>query len=292
MSIKRKKSSFSPTAKDDFFSNLNNPQHAFSLTPVKPMTPNQQKMFDLFADDYDLFVHGYAGTGKTLLSLFLGLSDILSSDTERDNVTIVRSVVPSRDMGFLPGNAKEKAKIYELPYADACATLVPGKPNAYEAMKASGLINFTTTSFLRGMTFKNSVIYIDEIQNMCDNEIHTIMTRIGEGCRLIVTGDVRQTDLMRDHEKLGCMTFIKTMERMPTFANVEFGIEDILRSSFVKDYIVARAEILDGSDIDRKVQDVQLLKGIKWKSVDKDNMEFASTVSCYQLDALRRLIGT
>jgi phosphate starvation-inducible PhoH-like protein len=230
---------------ENFFSALTNPQHVLSIKTIDPLTDNQKKMFELFAEGHNLFVHGYAGTGKTLLSLYLGLTDVLSNQTVRDNITIVRSVVPSRDMGFLPGNAKEKAKVYELPYTDACAELMPGNGNSYELMKSKGIINFTTTSFLRGLTFKNSVIYIDEIQNMCDSEIHTIMTRIGEGCRLIVSGDLRQTDLQREAEKLGCMTFIKTMERMTSFKHVEFGIEDILRSSFVKDYIIARAEVLD-----------------------------------------------
>lgn len=244
MSIKRK--SGNRTAKDDFFSNLNNPQHVYSLTPITPLTKNQSSMFNLFAEGFDIFVHGYAGTGKTLLAMFLGMSDVLDTNNDRDKMIIVRSVVPSRDMGFLPGNAKEKAKIYELPYIDACAQLVPGKSNAYETMKAQGIIEFTTTSFLRGLTFKNSVIYIDEIQNLADHEIHTVMTRIGEGCRVIVSGDIRQTDLQREGDKLGCATFIKTMNLMPTFRNVEFEVEDILRSSFVKDYIIARTEVLDG----------------------------------------------
>jgi phosphate starvation-inducible PhoH-like protein len=234
------------TKKDNFFSNLNNPQHVFRLANIQPLTPNQKTMFDLFAEGNDLFVHGYAGTGKTLLSLYLGLSDILAPDSIRENIIIIRSVVPSRDMGFLPGNAKEKAKIYELPYLDACKQLIPGSTNAYDALKSNELLHFTTTSFLRGLTFKNSVIYIDEIQNLADHEIHTVMTRIGEGCRVIVSGDVRQTDLQREGDKLGCSTFIKTMQKMPTFKNVEFGVEDILRSSFVKDYIIARTEVLDG----------------------------------------------
>ena len=188
-------------------------------------------------------------THNTLLSLYLGLSDILSSDNVRDSVTIIRSVVPSRDMGFLPGSAKEKARVYEIPYQDACGNLFPSNTNAsnvYDSLKANKVLNFTTTSFLRGQTFKNTVVYIDEIQNMCDNEIHTIMTRIGDNCRVIVSGDIRQTDLLREGEKLGCATFIKVLDRMPTFQKIEFGVEDILRSSFVKDYIIARAEVMDG----------------------------------------------
>jgi predicted ribonuclease YlaK len=208
------------------------------------MTPNQKSMFDAFAEGYHLFVHGFAGTGKTLLSLYLGLRDILSNETVRDNVTIIRSVVPSRDMGFLPGSAKDKAKVYELPYQDACGQLFSG-PNAYEALKTKKCINFSTTSFMRGLTFKNSVVYIDEIQNMADNEIHTIMTRIGEGCRVIVSGDIRQTDLQREGDRLGCNLFIRTIEKMGAFQKIEFGVEDIVRSSFVKDYIISRAAVID-----------------------------------------------
>lgn len=244
MSIKRKSEKSLAIKNAEFFSTLTNPQHTFSLNKIEPMTKNQESMFTAFASGANLFIHGYAGTGKTLLSLYLGLQDVLSKENKRDNIIILRSVVPSRDMGFLPGNAKEKGKIFELPYGDACAQLFE-RPNAYEALKTQKIINFTTTSFLRGLTFKNSVVYIDEIQNMCDNEIHTIMTRIGDGCRVIVSGDIRQSDLLKEPEKIGCSTFIKTISKMESFKRIEFGVEDILRSSFVKDYIVARANVLD-----------------------------------------------
>ena len=242
MSIK-KKSSTTKTAKDDFFSNLNNPQHILSLSRITPLTPNQERLFTLFNEGHNIFVHGWAGTGKTLLSLYLGLRDVLDSETPRDKIIIVRSVVPSRDMGFMPGNMKEKSKVYELPYADAAAQLVAGS-NSYEVMKSKGVIEFTTTSFLRGLTFTNAVIYIDEIQNLADHEIHTVMTRIGDGCRVIVSGDVRQTDFMKDPDRLGCMTFIRTVQNMSSFRSVEFGIEDILRSSFVKEYLIARDKVM------------------------------------------------
>ena len=179
--------------------------------------------------------------------MYLGLREVISDSTIQDNMVIIRSVVPSRDMGFLPGKPCEKSMVFEIPYSDICSMLY-SRPNAYEALKTQKILTFTTTSFLRGTTFKNAVVYVDEIQNMADNEIHTIMTRIGEGCRLIVSGDVRQTDLLKDCEKLGCMTFIKTMALIPSFKRIEFGIDDILRSSFVRDYIVARTEILSGDE--------------------------------------------
>jgi phosphate starvation-inducible protein PhoH and related proteins len=245
LSIKKKNGSRKPAAaRDEFFSNLTNPQHVMAMKPIKPLTPNQTTMFDMFGEGHNLFIHGYAGTGKTLLSLYLGLSDVLSNQTVRKQIIILRSVVPSRDMGFLPGSAKDKAKVFERPYVEACTQLFDG-PNPYETLKSKGVIEFDTTSFLRGLTFKNSVIYIDEIQNCSDGEIHTMMTRIGEGCRVIVSGDVRQTDLQRDAEKLGCMTFVKTMEKMDSFRHIEFGVDDILRSGFVKDYILARTAVLD-----------------------------------------------
>lgn len=216
------------------------------IVSIEQMSDGPATCFRVSHPSHLFVCQDFIVTHNTLLAMFLGLSDVLSGGNDRDKMIIVRSVVPSRDMGFLPGNAKEKAKIYELPYIDACTHLVPGKPNAYESMKAQGIIEFTTTSFLRGITFKNAIIYIDEIQNLADHEIHTVMTRIGDGCRVIVSGDIRQTDLQREGDRLGCATFIKTINLMPTFRNVEFGIEEILRSSFVKDYIVARAEVLDG----------------------------------------------
>lgn len=228
----------------EFFSNLNNQNHALALSTISPKTPNQEMMFKEFSEGHNLFVYGYAGTGKTLLSLYLGLTDVMSSETSRDNIIILRSVVPSRDMGFLPGSSKEKAKVYELPYQDVCNELF-SKPNSYEALKAQKVVYFTTTSYLRGITFRNSVVYIDEIQNMADTEIQTIMTRIGEGCRIIVSGDLRQSDLFRENEKGGYGIFARTVQKMPSFRSIEFTSEDILRSSFVKEYILARESVLN-----------------------------------------------
>ena len=238
----------------NFFADLNKNQH---LIPppliVKPLTKNQEAMYAAYEQGQHLLIHGYPGTGKTLLSLYLALNEVLNTSnvSTRDNVIIIRSVVPSRDMGFLPGSAKDKAKVYESPYVDICTELF-GKPNAYEYLKQQKVVTFATTSFLRGLTFKNSIVYLDEVQNLADGEIHTLMTRIGENCRLIISGDVKQSDLQRDIEKDGFKHFMNIAARIPAFTRIEFGEHDILRSSLVKEYIIAREryfeELYNGSD--------------------------------------------
>jgi len=214
------------------------PQH-FSLKHIKPLTENQSQTFKLYEQKKHLMLHGVAGTGKTFISLYLGLEEILKKNSEYDQVVIIRSVVPSRDIGFLPGNAKEKAKVYEEPYKAICDDLF-GRGDGYDILRTKGLVQFVTTSHLRGMTFHNSIVIVDEFQNMTFQELDTVITRMGENCRLIFCGDIRQTDLQKDREKSGVLTFTKIVGKIDTFSSIEFGVEDIVRSNLVKQYIIAK----------------------------------------------------
>lgn len=216
------------------------PQH-FVLRNIRPLTANQTKTFDAYSKGFNLMLHGYAGTGKTYISLFLALREILTSSSKYNKIIIIRSVVPSRDMGFLPGSIEEKARIYEDPYREMCNELFD-HTNGYEVLKTKGLVDFTTTSFLRGTTFNDAIVIVDECANMTFPEIDTVMTRMGDNSRVIFCGDYRQTDLHRPHEKEGITEFMRITSKMSVFAHIEFEADDIVRSNLVKEYILCKAK--------------------------------------------------
>jgi phosphate starvation-inducible PhoH-like protein len=213
----------------------------FELRHIKPLTVNQQRVWDAYQDGSNLMLHGYAGTGKTFLSSYLALKEVLIDETYK-RVVIIRSVVPSRDMGFLPGSEKQKAEVYEQPYQEICDDLF-GRGDGWKILKMKKLVEFTTTSFLRGTTFNDSIIIVDECNNMTFQEIDTVMTRIGNNSRIIFCGDYRQTDLHKPHEKTGIKELMNITRRMPSFDHIEFGIEDIVRSGVVKEYIIQKTEM-------------------------------------------------
>lgn len=216
------------------------PQH-FSLRDIKPLTVNQQETFESWYEGQNLLLHGVAGTGKTFVSLYLALEEILRN-TYYNKVIVVRSVVPSRDMGFLPGNAKEKARIYEEPYKEICDDLF-GRGDGYDVLKMKHMVEFTTTSFLRGMTFKDAIVIVDECQNMIMQELDTVITRMGDNSRIIFCGDFRQTDLQKEKEKSGLHTFMSILGSLSCFDKIEFDTDDIVRSGIVRDYILSKLEL-------------------------------------------------
>jgi phosphate starvation-inducible protein PhoH len=222
--------------------NNNQVQQPFELRHVSPLTPNQAKTFESYHHGYNLICHGYAGTGKSYVSLFLALEELLSGKSTYDKIVIVRSVVPSRDVGFLPGSIKDKIRVYEEPYKEIVDDLF-GRGDGYDILKMKNMIQFTTTSFLRGLTFNNAIVIVDEIQNMTFPEIDTVMTRMGDNSRAIFCGDFRQTDLVNDRDKSGIHKFINITKRMSGFAYVEYEKQDIVRSGLVKDYIIKRTEM-------------------------------------------------
>ncbi len=212
----------------------------FELKNIVPKTQTQKRVFQEYAKDKCIFLHGYAGTGKTFLSLYLALKDVLN-ETQYKRVLIIRSAVPSRDMGFLPGTTKEKTRVYEEPYKKICDDLF-GRGDGYDILKIKRLVEFMTTSYLRGLTFDDTIIIVDECQNMSWSELHTIMTRVGENSKIIFAGDFRQTDLQKEVEKQGLFNFMKILKKMNSFSFIEFEKEDIVRSGVVREYIIAEAE--------------------------------------------------
>ena len=210
-----------------------------TVKAVEPKTETQEQVFDSYYSGQNIMLHGVAGTGKTFVSMFLGLNDIISGYGEQNKIVVVRSVVPTRDMGFLPGNQTEKSKVYELPY-QSIVTELCGRCEAYETLKRDGKIEFISTSFVRGLTFNDSIIIVDECQNLTFHELDSIITRVGENCRILFCGDFRQSDIERDHEKQGVLDFINIITSMKSFDFVEFTKEDIVRSPLVKDYIISK----------------------------------------------------
>ena len=203
------------------------------LQEIEPLTKNQVVAFE---STKNLMLHGVAGTGKTFISCYLAFDDMVKNIYER--LVIIRSAVPTRDIGFLPGNEKEKASVYEEPYKDICIELFQ-RGDAYEILKTKGLVHFMTTSFIRGVTLRNATIMIDECQNMTFHELDSIITRIGQGCRVIFCGDFRQADL----QKNGLKDFVRILKAMDQFDFIDFDIKDIVRSEFVKQYITAKTDL-------------------------------------------------
>ena len=211
------------------------------ILEIEPRTDNQSLVFDAFDDGNNLLLHGVAGTGKTFISLYLALDGVFNGDDLKRSVTIVRSVVPTRDMGFLPGKEQEKTAVYEQPYEAICKELT-NRGDGYQVLKQRGVIKFTTTSYIRGITLDNTIVIVDECQNMTFHELDSIITRVGENTRIIFCGDFRQTDLNKPHDKSGIKEFMKILSKMSYFSSVEFYYDDIVRSGLVKEYIMAKDE--------------------------------------------------
>jgi len=215
----------------------------FSLKKIHPLTENQKRVFDYWYSGNNLLLHGVAGTGKTYLALYFALSAVFENDLYR-KVHIIRSAVSSRDQGFQKGSLREKESVYEGPYNTICNQLFE-RGDAYNLLKQKNMLGFMSTSFLRGLTFDNCIIVVDESQNMSDQELHTIMTRVGTDCRIIFCGDTRQDDLTskRFQEESGLELFMRIINNMKEFQSVDFQLDDIVRSDLIRSYITERYKL-------------------------------------------------
>jgi phosphate starvation-inducible protein PhoH len=212
---------------------------SFNMKNIEPLTDNQRLSFDAYQNGRNLMLHGIAGTGKSFISVYLALNEILSGNSRYKKLVIIRSVVPTRDMGFLPGSPKEKALVYEAPYYNICSELF-GRGDAYDVLKNKKTIEFISTSFIRGITLNDCIIVVDEIANMTLHELDSIITRVGRNCRIIFSGDFRQSDFIKDNDKAGLLNFIKIIERMKSFTFIDFQECDIVRSGLVREYIITK----------------------------------------------------
>ena len=218
------------------------------LLDIEPITDNQKKLFDSYAEDKHLVAYGTAGTGKTFISLYNALADVLDETTPYERIYLVRSLVSTREIGFLPGDHEDKADIYQIPYKNMVKYMFQMPTDAdfemlYGNLKAQETIKFWSTSFIRGTTLDNAIVIVDEFQNLNFHELDSIITRVGENSRIIFCGDASQTDLVKTNDRNGIHDFLNILRKMPSFDIIEFGIDDIVRSGLVKEYIIAKLEI-------------------------------------------------
>ena len=218
------------------------------LTQIKPLTPSQEKVFDAFSKQKNLYLYGAAGTGKTFIGMYLALQEILNEKSSYDKLYIVRSLVPTREIGFLPGDHDDKAELYQIPYQNMVRYMFKMPDDAsfdmlYANLKAQETISFWSTSFLRGTTLDNSIVLVDECQNLNFHELDSIITRLGVNTKIIFAGDAAQTDLVKTNERNGILDFMKIIQGMDEFEMVEFGIQDIIRSGLVKSYLINKLNL-------------------------------------------------
>ena len=219
------------------------------LRDIEPLTPNQKLLFDSYSTGKNIVAYGCAGTGKTFITLYNAIKDVLDEKTPYEKVYVVRSLVATREIGFLPGDHEDKSWLYQLPYKAMVRYMFEMRTDAdfqmlYANLKAQDTIDFWSTSFIRGTTFDNAIIIVDEFQNLNYHELDSIMTRVGQDSKIMFCGDATQTDLTRENERNGIVDFMRILRLMANSVDIiEFGVEDIVRSGLCKEYILAKLEL-------------------------------------------------
>lgn len=218
------------------------------IKKVEPITENQELFFEKYKSQQNLVAYGCAGTGKTFISLYNALLDVLDPRTPYEKIYIVRSLVPTREIGFLPGDHEDKSSLYQIPYKNMVKYMFEMPDDAsfemlYNNLKAQGTISFWSTSFIRGTTLDNVIVIVDEFQNLNFHELDSMITRIGEHSKIMFCGDATQSDLVKTAEKNGIIDFMRILNVMPSIDVIEFGVEDIVRSGLCKEYLIAKTEL-------------------------------------------------
>ena len=230
-----------------------------SIKRIEPITFNQTRTFEAFNNDKHLMLHGCAGTGKTFIMIYLAMKAVLSRRVDQQKVYIVRSMLPTRDIGFLPGSQEEKMSVYTEPYYSLFDEMFPGIENPYELAKYQDIVQFVPTSYIRGITLRDAFIIVDECQNLNFHELDTIITRVGENSRIAFCGDFMQTDLRNNSEQRGLIQFMDIIKTMKCFETIDFNEDDIVRSGLVKEYIISKNKKQSESkfeSIDKKMRQV------------------------------------
>ena len=218
------------------------------MRTVDPLTENQETLYSAYKDDQNIVAYGAAGTGKTFITLYNALRDVLDERSPYEKIYIVRSLVATREIGFLPGDHEDKSSLYQIPYKNMVKYMFEMPDDSafemlYGNLKTQGTISFWSTSFIRGTTLDNAIILVDEFQDLNFHELDSIITRVGENTKIMFCGDATQTDLVKTNEKNGIIDFMRILNVMPSMEVIEFGVEDIVRSGLCKEYLIAKAEL-------------------------------------------------
>ena len=224
------------------------PINVDSVLNIEPLTDNQETLFNSYKADKNIVAYGCAGTGKTFITLYNALKDVLDERSPYEKIYIVRSLVATREIGFLPGDHEDKSSLYQIPYKNMVKYMFEMSSDSefemlYGNLKTQGTISFWSTSFIRGTTLDNAIIIVDEFQNLNFHELDSIITRVGENSKIMFCGDATQSDLIKTNEKNGIIDFMKVMRIMPSIDIIEFGVEDIVRSGLCKEYLMAKMEL-------------------------------------------------
>ena len=213
---------------------------------IEPLTENQEELFRCYKNDQNLVAYGCAGTGKTFITLYNALRDVLDVKTPYEKIYIVRSLVATREIGFLPGDHEDKSSLYQIPYKNMVKYMfeMPSDQDfemLYGALKTQETVGFWSTSFIRGTTMDNCIILVDEMQNLNFHELDSIITRVGENTKIIFCGDAAQSDLVKTNERNGILDFKKIILSMvDDFESIEFDVNDIVRSGLVRNYLLTK----------------------------------------------------
>jgi len=218
------------------------------MKTIDPLTENQQELFRCYKNDQNIVAYGAAGTGKTFITLYNALRDVMDMKSPYEKIYIVRSLVATREIGFLPGDHEDKSSLYQIPYKNMVKYMFQMPSDAdfemlYGNLKQQETISFWSTSFIRGTTLDNCIIIVDEFSNLNFHELDSIITRVGENSKIMFCGDATQSDLTRTNERNGIVDFMKILRQMPSFDIIEFGIEDIIRSGICKEYLIVKNEL-------------------------------------------------
>lgn len=218
------------------------------IRTIEPLTENQESLFSKYKINQNIVAYGSSGTGKTFITLYNALLDVLDEKTPYEKIYIVRSLVATREIGFLPGDHEDKSSLYQIPYKNMVKYMFEMPDDSsfemlYGNLKTQGTISFWSTSFIRGTTLDNCIIIVDEFQNLNFHELDSIITRVGEDSKIMFCGDATQSDLVKTNERNGIVDFMKILQNMPSFDIIEFGVEDIVRSGLCKEYLIAKSEL-------------------------------------------------
>ena len=245
MPVKKRKTTSQHTSRSAKAMRRKKPINIDQLKQIEPIGDNQKLVFDSFKEGKNLVLHGAAGTGKTFISLYLALEQVLDLSSPYEKIYMVRSLVPTREIGFLPGDHEDKSNLYQIPYKNMVKYMFEMNTDAdfemlYGNLKTQETISFWSTSFIRGTTLDNAIVIVDECQNLNFHELDSIITRVGEDTKIMFCGDATQSDLTRDKERNGIIDFMRILQQMESFSCIEFGLEDIVRSGLCKEYLTTK----------------------------------------------------